>query len=121
MSTTQRPVLQLLLLLAIGLRTVFGAPCCIDMNAAGGHHHHAAHAHHDHSVVGDAGDEDKDNAQDSAANPCCSACGPTLPPDTAPTLARLALRETPVATPILTLATRPPFPAYDATGPPASV
>ncbi|MEM9085179.1 MAG: hypothetical protein AAGB23_04595 [Pseudomonadota bacterium] len=116
MQHAQRPVLQALLLLAIGLRAVFGAPCCVE-SASAEEPNHAAHAHHQHHSSPD----EQNAGHDPSANPCCSACGPALPPDTAPTLTRVALHETPVATPILALATRPPFPAYNATGPPGSI
>ncbi|MHA7818909.1 MAG: hypothetical protein ACX930_04605 [Erythrobacter sp.] len=55
------------------------------------------------------------------AKPCCSACGPTLPADPVGFAAREKVRGAPAEVRIRTLATRPPFPAYDATGPPPRI
>lgn len=114
MYRSSRPFLMLALLVAIGLRTVLGAPCCVDPASAAlvienaGHAHHSEEEGHDHSEHGEG----------ASVNPCCSACGPTLPPEPA----LIALVRTPRALPepaaIRALATRPPYPAYDATGPP---
>ncbi|MEM9502193.1 MAG: hypothetical protein AAF941_10170 [Pseudomonadota bacterium] len=109
------------LIVAIGLRTVLGAPCCMDglghaqvsdANAHSEHHLHKA------ALTEGAGHEHSEHGDSPTANPCCSACGPTL----APKPAQIALINTPRILPqptaIRALATRPPFPAYEATGPP---
>lgn len=126
-----RHFMLVVMLAAIGLRSVLGAPCCAFVTQAveaqaveaqaveaqagqhdGTHADHAEHAEHaqnsGHSGHGD----------DPSANPCCSACGPTLPPEPAQLLARSLLVEKPAPSPIRRLATRPPFPAYEARGPP---
>ncbi len=128
-----RPILLTLLLLSIGLRTVFGAPCCMAWEAAAhaaetpmeieSQDHHDDHAHHDHHAH--SGDEpnpgDSSHSHDahaSASNPCCSACGPTLPPETVLLADRAQVKAPTSAIPIRAQQTRPPFPAYDARGPP---
>jgi uncharacterized protein involved in copper resistance len=138
MYRQNRPFLLTLLLLSIGLRTVFGAPCCMAWEAAAhaaetpmeieshdhhGHHDHDGHAHHDHHAHhgdehGSSDGTHSHEAHASASNPCCSACGPTLPPDTILLADRAQIKAPTNAIPIRALQTRPPFPAYDARGPP---
>ena len=76
--------LNLLLLMSIGLRVVFGAPCC--WTGAGAEpaaleapaHSSMAHAMHgDDDQAEPSGHED--HGEDNRAKPCCSACGPVLP------------------------------------------
>jgi len=130
------PFLLTLLLVAIGLRTVFGAPCCLAWESAAHaqsadhqthlsdchetHADHVGHAsqHHAHHEehADDAGHED--HAHSAASNPCCSACGPTLPSDPVLLADRDAISPPLQAVAIRELKTRPPFPAYDARGPP---
>lgn len=120
------PALLLILLMAVSLRMTFAAPFCMPQMMAGADihagHDHAQHAHMHHGEHGMA-----DSGVDSGSSghegheghqQCCSACGPSLPPELATLDLRAALREAPTATPIRALATRPPFPAYDARGPP---
>ncbi|MEM1196299.1 MAG: hypothetical protein AAGH57_09370 [Pseudomonadota bacterium] len=138
MTRQAHPILQIALLVAIGLRTIIGAPCCLEpVNAASAavgsmahHDHHAHHsqhahqsAHHGSSAKGDHGDhsDHTDHANDPSANSCCSACGPTLPPDPVNLAIRSAPKALPQPAPVRALATRPPFPAYDARGPPHRV
>ncbi|MEL7189241.1 MAG: hypothetical protein AAGK17_06775 [Pseudomonadota bacterium] len=111
------------MLAAFMLRTLLGAPCCADTALAAMQDVDAAHAEMvtDHSMHANHSSHANHHAghdPDSTANPCCSACGPTLPPDPA----LIALHKTtpalPQPAPVRALATRPPFPAYDATGPP---
>lgn len=129
------PILHFALLAAIALRMIVGAPCCMDplsaasnsLAAAAQHDHHAHQGHH----AGDAVNQSDTPAPshggheghggDNTANPCCSACGPTLPADPVQLAARSAPRNVPEATTVRELATRPPFPAYDARGPPSRV
>ncbi|MEM7667280.1 MAG: hypothetical protein AAF250_15605 [Pseudomonadota bacterium] len=109
------------LLVSLGLRTVLGAPCCMD---GGGHAQvseaaaHADHTLHDTALGGHDDADHSEHGDSPTANPCCSACGPTLPPEPI----CIALISPPQAAPepeaIRELATRPPYPAYDATGPP---
>ncbi|MEM7779713.1 MAG: DUF2946 family protein [Pseudomonadota bacterium] len=115
------PLLMLCLLVAVSLRMTIAAPVCmpymLDIAEADSAHgeHHADHAHHaHHSDMGGHG-------EDHESHPCCSACGPSLPPEMTEFDARLFIREVPSATQIRALATRPPFPAYDARGPPLQV
>ena len=105
---------MLALLVAIGLRTVLGAPCCIDPASAAHAIESAGHSHH----ANESGNDHSDHGDDPAANPCCSACGPTLPPEPAHIAVIVAPRVLPEPAPIRSLATRPPYPAYNATGPP---
>ena len=129
MAHHPRPFLLLLLLVAIGVRSVVGAPCCVAIAqateaaaseaaaadaAANGHAAHDAH-HSDHASHGGHAGHSSD---DPSANPCCSACGPTLPSEPAQLASPSEARDMPQAAPIRALATRPPFPAYDARGPP---
>lgn len=126
MSHHSRPFLHFVLLLAIGLRTVFGAPCCLPPVEAAPMEQgvdHSAHAHHDMAEQngGDPGGDAEGHSghgDDPSANPCCSACGPTLPSEPTSFTLRDPVREVPAPAPIRELATRPPFPAYDARGPP---
>ncbi len=96
--------------------------------------HHAQHHAADHSghnltegaigAVGDAGAGDNGkpgqhsahDAHDSQS--CCSACGPTLPPQLAQFGPLGERAQEAMMPPIRALATRPPFPAYEARGPP---
>ncbi len=116
----RRPFLLFAMLLAIGLRTVLGAPCCLAPAQAAEVSGVLDHAHHaDHSDVSISTDDPHSgHADDPSAKPCCSACGPTLPPEMTPFAARSIIRDLPAPMPIRALETRPPFPAYDATGPP---
>lgn len=114
----RRPTFLLILLLAIGLRVTLGAPCCMEPLPVqpqtiemADPHHHPEHAPELHDKHGD----------DPSANPCCSACGPTLPPDPALIASGTAPLSLSAPAPIRELATRPPFPAYDATGPPLRI
>jgi len=121
MQSPRRPFLLSLMLIAIAMRAAFGAPCCMEPamsgQAAGAAMVQVDHAAHsvpaDHSTDPHAGHSD-----DPAANPCCSACGPTLPPDPAVIAHPPEKRAYPLRAAFRILATRPPFPAYDATGPP---
>ncbi|MEM6909095.1 MAG: hypothetical protein AAF494_10485 [Pseudomonadota bacterium] len=120
MVTSHRPVLLTMLLLAIALRSILGAPCCVDpaMALSAEHLHRADHAHHATHGSGTHEKHGDGHGDDPSANPCCSACGPTLPPDL-PLIALVAPPQTmPEPATARALATRPPFPAYDATGPP---
>ncbi|MEM6475861.1 MAG: DUF2946 family protein [Pseudomonadota bacterium] len=122
----RRPFLMIALLLAIGLRSALGAPCCVDRAvaadgvadsvamAADSHHTHDAHHGHD----GEGGDHHSEHGDSPTANPCCSACGPTLPAEPVSFALTEAKRLAPEAKAIRALATRPPYPAYEATGPP---
>lgn len=121
MPTCHHPMLTMALLVAIALRVVVGAPCCWTEQAGTSppvehHEHHSAHA--DHTGHAESDNPHEGHGEDAIAKPCCSACGPTLPPE--PTL--LAARVAPLTLhepeAIRALATRPPFPAYEATGPP---
>lgn len=90
-----RPFLLTFLLMAFAVRTVLGAPCCMDTaHAAETNHVEAAAEHHtdDSEHAGDTSDAGHGGHGDnSAANPCCSACRPTLPPE----LAKLTPRTAP--------------------------
>jgi len=145
MSRSRQSLIQLALLLALALRTALGAPCCIEMPHAAASHaaqasiQHAAdhtghgaqtgHAHHyaadatqavkANGSASDAGhDGHEGHGEDPSANPCCSACGPTLPPQIAPLAARSPSRDAPAPAPIRALPKRAPLTAYDARGPP---
>jgi len=130
MTGRHHPFLLLTVLVAIGMRAVFGAPCCMDMAGVDGGHH-AAHAHHgvahtdhlgDHTGSSTGLQEDgEESAGDPSANPCCSACSPPLPSNPIEIFARAAPLALPEPTPVRALATRPPYPAYEATGPPALI
>ncbi|MBD2842260.1 hypothetical protein [Erythrobacter rubeus] len=116
MAKSQHPVLLALMVLAIAVRSAFGAPCCMeipqsDQSVAAEHAHHSVNPNNSDDPHGQHGDN-------PSANPCCSACGPTLPPESAPFAALAAIRDIPESAPIRALKTRPPFPAYEATGPP---
>ncbi|MDJ0641494.1 MAG: hypothetical protein QNJ15_01640, partial [Erythrobacter sp.] len=60
MYRRSRPFLMLALLVAIGLRTVLGAPCCVDPASAAhaiesvGHAHHGEERKSDHSDHGNS-------------------------------------------------------------------
>ncbi|QFT77307.1 hypothetical protein [Erythrobacter sp. THAF29] len=112
MPASTRPLFLALLVLAILVRGAVGAPCCVtfDDTAQAGASSHMAHA-------GPA-DRHDGHAEDNTANPCCSACGPTLPPEIASLAHVSAPRTVPEPAPIRALATRPPYPAYEARGPP---
>ncbi|MBV7264624.1 hypothetical protein [Erythrobacter ani] len=121
MYLASRPFLLAMMLLAIGLRSVFGAPCCMDGALAANAPTVSASAHH--SVLSSDSDEHdgehhSEHGESPSANPCCSACGPTLPPDAATASAPSQDRDFAEPAPVRALKTRPPFPAYDATGPP---
>ncbi|TRD10504.1 hypothetical protein FGU71_00560 [Erythrobacter insulae] len=120
MHYRSRSVLLTLMLMAIAVRTVFGAPCCIDQAQAAPLETHAAKNSHSQSAetAQSADDPYSDHADKNTANPCCSACGPTLPPETASANVPIVPRAAPEPAPIRELATRPPYPAYNATGPP---
>lgn len=126
MNLHSRSPILLALLIAISMRAVLGAPCCLYLAKAvgpnqNGHVIEAGHSgHHDHNQSDHAGGH-SEHADDPSANPCCSACGPTLPSDPAQLANVATLRSLPCPTPIRVLATRPPFPAYEATGPPALI
>jgi len=139
MSANNRPFVMMVLLMAIAMRAIIGAPCCMTvLGMDGGHHgahahhaptHHASsnHTAHDHGAMlaedgeAAASTEGEETAGDPSANPCCSACSPPLPADPVQLIARSAPRELPEPMPVRALATRPPFPAYEATGPPALI
>ncbi|MBV7259591.1 hypothetical protein [Erythrobacter crassostreae] len=112
-----RPILLTMMLMAIAVRTVFGAPCCLDMAQAAPAQFEAAAESHDHHDAASEGAH-SGHSDSNSANPCCSACGPTLPPETAQFTVAVAPRGLPQPAPIRALATRPPYPAYEATGPP---
>ncbi len=125
-----RPLLHFFLLLAIGVRVIVGAPCCLPP-AEAAQMDHGAQAHHDmhddmavdegERLVGNDAGHGDGHGDDPSANPCCSACGPTLPSEPVLFASRAIMREVPAATAIRVLATRPPFPAYEARGPPLLV
>lgn len=123
MDRRRRPLLLTLMLMAIAVRTVFGAPCCLDMAQAApvtAQADHADHANPDEAkpkAKAERGTHDN-HTSTNAAGPCCSACGPTLPPETPVLAAAIAARDLPQPAAIRALATRPPYPAYEATGPP---
>lgn len=131
---TQRTLLLAIMLVAIGLRSVLGAPCCafieqaravsVEHHAHKGQAHHSAQDHVDHST-GHSGHTGHNNdgghsghGDDPSANPCCSACGPTLPPEPTAIAKASLIVQTPEPAPIRAFATRPPFPFYEARGPP---
>ncbi|MCK0128768.1 hypothetical protein [Erythrobacter sp. F6033] len=121
MYQSKRPFLLTLMLMAIAVRTVLGAPCCLDMAQAAPVEAHAAgesHNHHTDAPENAPQDAHSGHSDSNTAKPCCSACGPTLPPEPAQFTAATAPREVPQPAPIRALATRPPYPAYEATGPP---
>lgn len=109
----------LFLLAALMLRVVAGAPCCmvpLDDGAgvqAGSHAQHAQHHSNDQSD-----DPHSGHGEDATAKPCCSACGPTLPPEPVALAKQTISQRGAEPQAIRSLATRPPYPAYDATGPP---
>ena len=124
--------MMIALLAAIMLRVAIGAPCCW----SGGAHAEPAQrsvqtshvtaqndAAHDHSGPAQHGEhgEHGEHGDDPTAKPCCSACGPTLPADPVTLLARANVASLIEPKPIRELVTRPPFPAYEATGPPALI
>lgn len=125
---TPRPFLLAILLVAIGIRSVLGAPCCVFVAHAyeGNQQQHDTHDHYDHA---DHFDDDghtapfghESHGDDPSANPCCTACGPTLPPEPTMIGAVALVLNTPLAEPVRELKTRPPFPAYEARGPPLQV
>ncbi|MEL6238732.1 MAG: hypothetical protein AAFQ90_09090 [Pseudomonadota bacterium] len=119
MARDPHPILQILLLVSIGLRMVFGAPCCMEFPSAAHHAQDGHHAHHGAQVA--IPEHHEDNAGDPSANSCCSACGSSLPADPFHIAARTAPKQLPEPAPVRELETRPPFPAYDATGPPSKV
>ncbi|MEM6856616.1 MAG: hypothetical protein AAF559_02005 [Pseudomonadota bacterium] len=138
MSRTSHPILNFALLAAITLRMIVGAPCCMEPVSAASHSldaaAHSHHAHHGHHAGDEAHQSDthasshggyegghEGHGGDNTANPCCSACGPTLPADPVQFAASSAPKSVPEPTPVRALATRPPFPAYDARGPPNAV
>ncbi|WP_162925126.1 hypothetical protein [Aurantiacibacter odishensis] len=116
----QSILLQVLLLVALAVRICVGAPCCTrgmspsEPVAQTGHHQMAAA--HDLAPSGH-GEHDSDNT----ANPCCSACGPTLPQQP------LILARTAAPAGAFALAPEHPVPsleairAYQARGPPSRV
>ncbi|MEL6877068.1 MAG: hypothetical protein AAGL68_03100 [Pseudomonadota bacterium] len=122
-----RQLLIIALLVSIGLRTALGAPCCLNAEAFAQTPEiaSAAQDHTAHSVHGGHGGASQEapgghggHGDDPTANPCCSACGPTLPID--PVLLALVKPTATLPEPdtIRAFQTRPPFPAYHATGPP---
>jgi len=116
MHSPRRPVLIVLLLLAIGLRTALGAPCCMEPVQVASHETGGTHASH-----GEGTSNHDDHVGDPSAKPCCSPCGPTLPPDPVILASGAAPRVVPAPAPLRAFATRPPFPAYEATGPPLRI
>ncbi|MEL7199245.1 MAG: hypothetical protein AAGL10_13100 [Pseudomonadota bacterium] len=119
MNSSNRPFLLLIMLLAIGLRTALGAPCCAPLtqvHAVEATANHDGHTHHAHAPTDIGGHEG--HGDDPSSNSCCSACGPTIPPEPSQFAAASMLRETPEPVSIRALTTRPPYPAYEATGPP---
>ncbi|MEL7445917.1 MAG: hypothetical protein AAGK02_08895, partial [Pseudomonadota bacterium] len=124
MSRARRPFLLTMLLVAIGLRTALGAPCCLEPSqwAETGAHEVEVHtnmAHHEHATHADVSDDGHgSHGEGPASNPCCAACGPTLPADPIELALIKPIGALPEPDAIRVLATRPPFPAYDATGPP---
>ena len=119
---TPRPFLLVALLLAFGIRSVLGAPCCLlvahsaepDQAQHADHAQHMGHGSPEHAThKGHEG-----HGEDPGANPCCSACGPTLPPEPMLVGTIVDFASAPQAEPIRALETRPPFPAYEARGPP---
>lgn len=125
MTRRNHPFLPTLLLLAIGLRALVGAPCCmalpgVESGSHGAHAHHAAQTAI-HAEPGEPAASDDESPSDPSANPCCSACSPPLPSHPPEFAARSVPRSVPEPTPVRALATRPPFPAYDARGPPVAV
>lgn len=127
MYPASRPFLMFALLLAIGLRTVLGAPCCMDGSghaSASGQvaaAEHIAHAGHGSEDANRSNADHSGHGDGPSANPCCSACGPTLASDPVQFAVLAAPRILPEPAPVRSLATRPPFPAYDATGPPLRI
>ncbi|MEL6707478.1 MAG: hypothetical protein AAFP79_04270 [Pseudomonadota bacterium] len=121
-ASRNHPFLLTIVLLSLGMRAFFGAPCCLPMGANGPHAgHHAHHAHHGPPSQAETPADDSDPASDPSANPCCSACSPPLPSEPVELIARTAPKSLPEPTPVRSLATRPPFPAYEATGPPTLI
>lgn len=119
MTLRNHTFLLSIVLLSLGMRAFFGAPCCLPMGADSPHAQH--HAHHGAGSEAESPSGDSDAPSDPSANPCCSACSPPLPSEPVELTARAAPKFLPEPTPVRSLTTRPPFPAYDATGPPALI
>ena len=121
MTHRNRPLVLAIMLLAFGMRAFLGAPCCHPPAMAHDTAIEAAdHAHHsdDNGQRQEQGAGHGGHGDDSGTNPCCSACGPTLPPEPAHFAERDLIRNVAVAKIIRELATIPPYPAYEARGPP---
>jgi len=129
MSLARRPLLQTVVLIGLAFRSILGAPCCLNIELLFQDQPSAveqsAHAHHQHEHHGDQSDHEGsdhdghgDHGDSPASNPCCSGCGPSLPPEAASFTTLIASRIVPAAEQIRELRTRPPYPAYEATGPP---
>ena len=119
-------VLQVMLLVSLAVRLAVGAPCCLSMDERVSATEPAAMEHGSGMHHMSMGEEEAPSGHDghegdNTANPCCSACGPTLAQQP-PSLAR-------VAAPPAVFASAPEHPApsleairaYLATGPPSRV
>ncbi|MEP0392091.1 MAG: hypothetical protein ABJ205_05745 [Erythrobacter sp.] len=121
MTKNNHPFLLTVMLLAFAVRVAFGAPCCLPplntepVQASAIEHEVYAHdgAHQSHDETSHEGHADGPNAQ-----PCCSACGSSLPAESVVVDVPQTQRSLPEPEPVRALKTRPPFPAYDARGPP---
>ncbi|MFU7527973.1 hypothetical protein [Qipengyuania sp. ASV99] len=129
MNRNRRPFLLIALLLSIGLRTVFGAPCCMSpvqaaehaplaqVSAEKSHRAHLADLRGPDAQAGEA-EGHAGHGDNPTAKPCCSACGPTLPSEPVLFTKRAVLLEMPPPAAVRALVTHPTFTAYEATGPP---
>lgn len=131
MRHSQRPFLMFVRLCAVALRTVMGAPCCAPLPQIGAMEAslHSGHAQHDHKITerdtdrhstnvhkahgvnhsdhGHSNSDHHNHCDDPSANPCCSAYGPTLPPE-AMQIAHIAQQSLlPEPDPVRAFATRP--------------
>lgn len=124
----QLPIfLQILLLASLAVRLAVGAPCCLSMNegakaaeSAPALHHEGAM--HDMDMAGsDAPSGHDDHEGDNTANPCCSACGPTLAAQSFAVPGRLAVAHVFIAVPEHPVPSLEAIRAYQARGPPSRV
>ena len=121
MIPSRRPFLLMLMLAAVLLRTTLGAPCCMAPLAAQEQTHASGAEHMMHEGHVEPSGHHDGAEGDITSNPCCSACGPTLPSEPTSLAVNSVPRQLAEPTPIRALETRPPFPAYEATGPPEQV
>ncbi len=149
MHHRSRPFLLTLMLFALMVRTVIGAPCCsnlavtvdtpstvpVQMTYCGdgpdganaivhlpaAPDNDAARAWHGGNGGSHGGHGGGEEPDDNRAGPCCSACGSMIPADDAPTPSRVAFAADYTAQFLRDIAARMPAPAYEARGPPSIV